>query len=199
MLKRLQVPATIVALLLVVIGMNTVADMRQERAREQAKQAEIMRKTAEAKALAAKGEQEAAAAGAGEQVLFDLPPNAGPLNAPVKLEIFVNNANSCHTVNKGLEEIQKVYGELLRVEWLSMTDAAVTKRSDDLSIGCEAGLVINNEIEVEIMRDGGKALVSFRGLAGDKYKVRDVYAAVNRKLQDKGKTPPAEAVARAKA
>lgn len=198
MLKKLQVPATIFALLLVVVGMNTIADMRQQRADEQAKQIEIIRNTAEAKALAAKGEQEAAAADKPAQVFFELPPNSGPQNAPVKLEIFVNNGNSCHSVNKGLAEIHQVYGDLLRVEWLSMTDPNITKRSDDLSIGCEAGLVINGKIEMEITRDGGKALVSFRGLAGDKYKVPDVYAAINTVLVDKGHAPPAEAVAKAK-
>lgn len=198
MLKKLRVPATIFALLLVVVGMNTIADMRQQRAEEQAKQVEIIRKTAEAKALAARGEQEAAAAGKPAQVFFELPPNSGPQNAPVKLEIFVNNGSSCHSINKDLEEIQAVYGDLLRVEWLSMTDPDIIKRSDDLSIGCEAGLAINGQIEMEITRDGGKALVPFRGLTGDKYKVPDVYAAINKLLVDKGHAPPAEAVAKAK-
>ena len=187
-MRKLQVPLTIAALLLVVLGMNTVADMRQQQAKARAKEVEKVRQQAEMAAAAAKGDASGHSGQGAESVAFKLPASSGPANAPVKVEIFVNNANSCHQASVALKEIQSVYGDLVRVEWLSMTDPKVTDRSDRLNIGCEAGLVING--------NGGKALVSFRGPVGDKYKLSDVYRAVNQALQKKGKRPPTAAVAK---
>lgn len=195
-MRKLQVPLTIVALLLVVLGMNTVADMRQQQAKARAKEVEKVRQQAEMAAAAAKGDASGHSGQGTQNEAFKLPPSSGPAQAPVKVEIFVNNANSCHQASIALKEIQSVYGNLVRVEWLSMTDPKVTERSDRLNIGCEAGLVINGKVENEVIKNGGKALVSFRGPVGDKYKLSDVYRAVNQALQEKGKRPPAAAVAK---
>ena len=40
--------------------------------------------------------------------------------------------------------------------------------------------------------------MAFRGPIGDKYKITDVYAAINTVLVQKGKQPPAAAVQKAK-
>jgi hypothetical protein len=196
-LKKLQVPLTIVVLLLVVIGMNTVADMRQQQAKQQAKEVEKIRQQAESTAAAAKGKTDEAA-GHGSAAAFELPANTGPAAAPVKVVVFVNDTNSCHQGSTSLKEIQDIYGKLLRLEWRSMSDAESAELSDKLKIGCEAGLVINGKIEVELEKNGGQVLTSFRGPVGDKYKVSDVYRAINKVLQEKGKQPPAAAATKAK-
>ncbi|MBU0611399.1 MAG: hypothetical protein KKI08_26200 [Armatimonadetes bacterium] len=195
-MRKLQVVGTIVALLLVVIGMNTVADMRQQKAKAQAKEVQKAREAAEAAASAAKGKT-TETTGHGTTPAFELPANSGPVTAPVKVESFVNDTNSCHQASTSLKEIQDAYGALVRLEWFSMNDPKVAERSDKLEIGCEAGLVINGKIEMELEKNGGKVLMSFRGPAGDHYKMSDVYRAINQALEAKGKHPPADALAKA--
>ena len=196
-MRKLQLVGTIVALLLVVIGMNTVADMRQQKAKAQAKEVQKAREAAEATAAAAKGKTTEHGSHGGGAPAFTLPPNSGPTTAPVKVESFVNDTNSCHQASTSLKEIQDAYGALVRLEWYSMNDPKVAERSDKLEIGCEAGLVINGKIEMELEKNGGKVLMSFRGPAGDKYKMSDVYRAINQALEAKGKPPPADALAKA--
>jgi hypothetical protein len=197
-LRKAQLPLTILGLLLVLGLMNYASDLRQQHAEARAKAVEQARKEAETKAQVAKSGSKPNVHGQGDDKAFDLPANSGPVSAPVKLEVFVNNANSCHASSTTLKDLQQVYGSLLRIEWLSMTDPKVSERSDKLSIGCEAGLIINGRIEVEISRYGGKTLMAFRGPIGDKYKINDVYAAINAMLVEKGKQPPAAAVQKGK-
>jgi type II secretory pathway pseudopilin PulG len=195
-LKKWQVPATIVLLLAVFAGLNAVSDYRQQKAKETAKAAETARQAAEAKAAAAHAETHPVQSG---PEAFSLPQDSGPATAPVKLEVFINNSNSCHQGNVGmLQEVTKTYGDLLRTEWFSMMKAEVSRRSDELNIGCEAGLLINGQIETKLERMGGKVLVSFRGTPGDKFKQQDIYLAINAALQQKGKVIPSAAKDKAK-
>ncbi|MHB8996343.1 MAG: hypothetical protein ACYC63_13950 [Armatimonadota bacterium] len=196
-MKKLQVPLTVLILFAVIYGMNSVADMRQKQAKELAKQAEQAKRTAElaaaAKLPASEGGHDHAAEG---KEAFPLPKSTGATTAPVKVEIFINNTNSCHQGSVApMEKMGKVYGSLMRLEWYGSTDPAVSARADKLKIGCEAGLVINGKIERQVDRNGGKVLLSFRGPAGDKYKMEDVYKVINSELKAKGKKPPAAAVA----
>jgi len=196
-LKKLQVPLIVLMLFAVVYGMNSVADMRQKQAKELAKQAEQAKRTAE---LAAAAKLPASEGGHGHgaegKAAFPLPKSTGAPTAPVKVEIFINNTNSCHQGSVApMEKVGKVYGGLTRVEWYGTTDPGVSARADKLKIGCEAGLVINGKIERQVDRNGGKVLLSFRGPAGDKYKMEDVYKVINSELKAKGKKPPAAAVA----
>lgn len=196
-MKKLQVPLTIVVLLLVVLGMNTVADMRQKQAQARAKEVEKTRQAAENAASVAKAEAEGRTGektGHGAKPAFKLPANSGPATAPVKLEVFVNDANSCHESSTSLKALQDIYGQKLRIEWLSMNEPKNSARSDKLAIGCEAGLVINGKIEVQMDKNGGKVLTAFRGPVGDKYKLSDVYRAINMALTQKGAAPPAAAL-----
>ena len=195
-MKKLQVPLLIVVLLVVVVGMNTVADKRQEQAKTRAKEVEKVRQQAEAAAASAKDKPEATAE-PGAAAAFKLPENSGPADAPVKVEIFVNNTNSCHQPSTSLQGIQDAYGPLVRLEWYSMSDPKVAERSDKLAIGCEAGLAFNGQIEVEMEKNGGRVLTSFRGPVGDKYKAGDVYRAINTILRQKGKQPPPAGLAKA--
>jgi hypothetical protein len=94
-----------------------------------------------------------------------------------------------------MEKVGDVYGSLARLEWYGTSDPAVSARADKLKIGCEAGLVINGKIERQVDRNGGKVLLSFRGPAGDKYRMEDVYKVINSELKAKGKKPPAAAIA----
>jgi len=182
----------IVGLLVVVVGMNTIADMQRQKAQELAKAAEKARMAAEMKA--AETDTEPHGPTKSGQPAFALPAASGPKTAPVKLEVFINNSNSCHQVNVNeMGKLGKVYGNLLRVEWLSMLKPEVAKRSDLYQIGCEAGLLLDGKIEHKIDRLGGKQIVSFRGPVGDKYKMGDLYAALNQELTAKGKPVPAAA------
>lgn len=193
-MKKLQVPLTIVALILLVLGMNTVADKRQEQAKARAKKVEDARRAAELAASTAKAKTDKKPAGHGSTPAFKLPPNSGPAGAPVKLEVFVNDANSCQESCTNLKSLQTDYGDLLRMEWCSMNEPKNAERSDKLAIGCEAGLVINGKIEVEMSKNGGKVLLAFRGPVGDKYKLSDIYRAINMQLAAKGKKPPATTI-----
>lgn len=195
-MKKWQLTVTIVLLLAFVAGLNALADYRQQSSEVKAKAAEKARLDAEAKAAAEHPPDKAHVAG---PAAFLLPPNSGPATAPVKLEVFIDNSNTCHQPNVGIvKDVQKTYGKLLRVEWFSMMKPEVKMRSDQLNIGCEAGFLINGKIEAKVDHMGGKVLVSFRGTAGDKFKPTDIFAAINSALGEKGKPVPAAAVAKAK-
>lgn len=197
MKKKWQLTAMIVGLLVVVVGMNTIADMQRQKAEKLAKAAEKARMDAEMKAAEANPSPHGPTKSS--KPAFELPAASGPQTAPIKLEVFINNSNSCHqaTVTE-IAGLGKVYGNLLRVEWLSMLKPEVTKRSDSYQIGCEAGLLLNDKIEHKITRLGGKQIVNFRGPVGDKYKIGELYAAINQELQAKGKPIPATAKERAR-
>ncbi|MEN6304603.1 MAG: hypothetical protein ABFD96_17870 [Armatimonadia bacterium] len=198
MKKKWQLAATIIGLLVIVVGMNTIADMQRQKAAKLAKEAEKARTQAEMAASEAHAKPEAGDKKSTESV-FALPAASGPKTAPVKLEVFVNNSNTCHQVNvTEIGDLGKAYGNLLRMEWQSMIDPKVAKRSDMKQIGCDAGLLLNGKIEHKIDRLGGKHIVSFRGPVGDKYKIADLYAAINQELKAKGKPVPAAAKERAK-
>jgi hypothetical protein len=198
-LKKLRVPLIVLMLFAVVYGMNSVADMRQKQAKELAKQAEQAKRSAEL-AASAKLPPSEGARDHGGKAAFALPKSIGVPTAPVKVEIFINNMNSCHQGSVApMEKVGKIYGGLTRVEWYGTTDPAVSARADKLKIGCEAGLVINGKIERQVDRNGGKVLLSFRGPAGDKYKMEDVYKVINSELKAKGKKPPVAAIAAEKA
>lgn len=196
--KKWQLTATIVALLVVVVGMNSIADLQRQKAESLAKEAEKARMAAEASAAAAHAKDAPPSDTHGEQA-FALPDASGPQTAPVKLEVFVNNTNSCHQVNvTELNALPKAYGKLLRVEWLSMSDPKIAARSDMQQIACDAGLLINGKPEYIIERLGGKMTISFRGPTGDKYKMGDLYLVINNLLRQQSKAVPAAAQQKAK-
>lgn len=191
--KKLQAPLAVLLLLVVAYGMNSVADVRQKKAEADAKAA---KQAAEAAAAAKSG---AAAATHSGPAAFKLPSHSGPVGAPVRLEIFINNSNTCHQGNvTQFGELTKTYGKAIRAEWYSTSDPKVSARADKLKIGCEAGLAINDKVETMVERNGGKVLISFRGPSGDKYKMEDVYRAINEELKRKGKPVPALAKTREK-
>ena len=195
-MKKLQVPLIVLLLFAVVFGMNTIADNRQQKAKALAKEAEKSKQAAEAQAAAKNATPSEGHKG---PAAFALPPHSGPQTAVVKLEVFINNSNSCHEASvTPMKDLQKVYGNLVRTEWFSTNDPKVSARADALKIGCEAGLAVDGKTEAQVERDGGKVLVNFRGPAGDKYQIEDLYRVVNNELKAKGKTPPAAAVARTK-
>lgn len=184
------------SLLGVQFAMNYVTEARAQKAREEAKAVEKAKQAAE---IAAASKNAPKSEGHGGPAAFALPKNSGPTDAPVKLEVFINNSNTCHQGSlTTFDDMSKVYGKLLRVEWLATNNPQAAARADKLKIGCEAGLVIDGKIECQVEKNGGKALVSFRGPAGEKYQMSDVYLVINTELKTKGKQPPAEAVAKAK-
>ncbi|MEI6503765.1 MAG: hypothetical protein WCP21_22370 [Armatimonadota bacterium] len=192
--RTLRVILIVIALLAVVFVMNTVADKRQNEARELAKEAQKAKDAATAAAAAKNSSSKDGHKGA---AAFVLPPATGPATAPVKLEVFINNSNTCHEGSVDpMKDLQKVYGKLIRTEWLSTNDPKSSIRADKLKIGCEAGLAVNGKTEAQVERGGGKVKVDFRGPAGDKYKLEDLYLVINNELIAKGKKPPAAAVAR---
>lgn len=192
-MKKLQVPLIVLVLFGVVYMTNYFTEQQRKDAAALSKQAEKTKQAAELEAASKNAPKSTGKHGA---AAFALPANAGPLTAPVKLEIFVNDTNSCHSSSIApITELQKAYGNVLRVEWYSVSDPKVSARADKLKVGCEAGLLVNGKIERQVVRNGGKVLISFRGPAGEKYKMEDVYMALNQDLKAKGKKPPAAAVA----
>ena len=195
-MKKLQVAVLVIALLAVIGGMNYYDGLRRDEAAKLAKEAKAAEEKAErekAAKLAPKGE---AAQG---PALFPLPKSSGPQDAPVKLDIYVNNSKDCHEGSVSmLNPLQHTYGKLLRVEWHNVHDPKLAKQIESLKIACEAGLVINGKVEQVVESNGGKTLVSFRGPVGEKYKIDEVYGAINGCLIAKGKKPPALALEKAK-
>lgn len=195
-MKKLQVPLIVLVLCAVVFGMNTVADMQRKKAAALAKEAKQAKEAAE---LAAASKDAAAPDKGHQKPAFALPTATGPTTAPVKVEVFINNSNTCHQPSvEPMRDLQTVYGKLLRTEWYSTIDPKQSARADKLQIGCEAGVVIDGKVEKQVNRNGGKMLLSFRGPTGDKYKLEDLYTVINMELTAKGKKPPATALARAK-
>lgn len=190
-MKQWQAAGLVVALLVIVYGMNALNDYRDKRAKAEAqavKEAKMKAEFAAAEKIAPNIPPHSGPA------TFKLPPNTGPQDAPIKLEVFVNSANACHSVGVTLlATLEKIYGKLVRVEWKNMKDPNVARKADELAIGCEAALLINGAIERNVQRTyGGKALVDFRGPIGNKYRVEDVYASINEILTQKGiAVPPA--------
>jgi hypothetical protein len=187
---------TIVGLLVVVVGMNTVADMRAKQAQAELKEAKEAREKAEAAAKSAK-EKTAQAEGKSKPDIFKLPANSGPAEAPVKVEVFLNTSKECQNVDISLRQIPEIYGDLVRLEWSSMSDPKVQTRADKMKLGCEAGMTVNGKIESEVERNGGRVTLSLRGPIGEKYKPSDLYTLINRELKAKGKEPPAAALTKA--
>lgn len=194
-MKKLQVPLIVLVLFGVVYGMNYYTEIQRKQAAALTKEAEQAKSKAELDAASKNAPKDGHTAPAA----FALPASSGPATAPAKVEVFVNSSNSCHASSVApMQALQKTYGNLLRLEWYSVSDPKVSARADKLKIGCEAGLLVDGKIEQQVARNGGKVLISFRGPAGEKYKMEDIYAAVNSDLTTKGKKPPATAVARAK-
>lgn len=195
-LRNLQLASIVVVLLVVVYGMNVLTEKRQKAAQAEAKQVERERQAAEAQAEAKNSPPRK---GHGGPAAFALPKNSGPATAPVKLEVFLDNSNSCHQSSlDGISGLREAYGTLLRIEWCSTSDPKMSVRADKLALGCEAGLAINGKVEYQVSRNGGKMLVKFRGPTGEKYRLEDVYAAINQLLAATGRKPPARALAGAR-
>lgn len=193
-MKKWQMGVTVVALLVVVYGMNAVSHARMEKAKAMAKAAKLAAQQAEI--AAARNQPKTTGP---EKKAFNLPKPTGPTTAPVHLEVFLDATNECHEDNvTALDGIPKLYGKLVRVEWLDTNNPKVADRAAKLRIGCDAGLAINGKTSVEVNRMGGKALVDFKGKTNDGYHVRDVYAAINSILKNKGIAVPAAARAAVK-
>ena len=194
-MKKWQLSGVIVGLLVVLYGLNVVTQLQQEKAQKLAKAAAAAKQAAEQKAASKVPDKHAGKAG---PALFKLPRPLGPAGAPIKIEVFVDNTNSCHQASLQLQDLGKIYGSKLRVEFYNMGDPKVSERTDKLALGCDAGLAFNGKVELMVRTAVGKKLIAFRGPAGDKYRPADVYAAVNTLLAGMGKPVPAAGVTAAK-
>ena len=187
-MKRWQLGLVVLGLLVLVYGMNVVSQMQRNRTEAEAKAMKESRLAAEQSAREAHGH-----APRGPHVV-EVPPDTGPQDAPVYLEVFIDPA-ACHQANvDSLREITDTYGDLVRVDWHDMSDAEVARRSDELRIGCQAAILINGEIDARIEREGGAEIVSFKGPVNSKdFQARDLYAAINAVLEEKGIEAPEQA------
>lgn len=190
-MKKWQLGVTVVVLLALVGFMNSIAQMRQEKAKAAAKAVADAKQAAEMKAAEAKNAAEAA-----KKPKVALPKPWGLTTAPIKIEVMINSKSSCHASNtSGTEVFREAYGKLVRIEWSDYSNPQTAKRADQLRIGCEASLVINGKVEYPIEKNGGRVVVNFRGPA-DKahYSSQDVFLAINAMLKEKGITPPPAAL-----
>lgn len=194
-MKKWQLSLVLVGLLGMVYAMNVVQQKRlEERAalEKAAKEARLQAESAHAgklsPAMAHSGTHGSAKAS------FEVPPPAGPENAPVKIDVFLDGSNACHATSTELTELSKVYGKLVRVVFLNMMKPEVSQKADKLQLGCAAGLALNGKVEMTLATPNGKRIISFRGPSNhDKYRTPDVYLAVNSLLESKGIKVPAAA------
>ncbi len=192
--KKWQVGVIVGALLVVVFGLNTVSDLQRQQAEAEREKIEKMRLQAEARARGEIAPHEISGQYAGSDIedVFVMPDPSGPPDAPVKLEVFVDAKNGCHLINRTfMESLKDDYGQLLRMEWFDMNDPEAAERSDRALIGCAAGLLINDKIEMQVDTATGRKLVAYRGPVNSvDFTEDEVYAGINAELKEKGHTPP---------
>jgi len=199
-LRKWQLAAVVVGLLGVVYAVNVVSQHQQEQRKELEKAAKEARSAAEAKqGGTVKGTPGVThTSRPGTPPAFPLPKSSGPADAPVKVEVFLDLTNSCHETDLVLKALGKVYGKLVRLNWLNMSDRAVAAQADKLALGCSAGVTINGKVDMVLDTPKGKRGVAFRGpLDSRKFLTSDVYLAINTVLTRKGLKVPALAMERA--
>ncbi len=119
--------------------------------------------------------------------MFELPANSGPEDAPVHLTVFINSANDCLEPNaKLLPKVQEVYGELVSIEYLDMVEEDVKRKSDELQLGCDAGIYFNGELQRKAQPGNIVGIREFMGAVDtDRFFTCDVYGAINYMLKEK--------------
>ena len=132
--------------------------------------------------------------------LFELPADSGPEDAPVHLIAFINSANDCLKPNAELlPKVQEVYGDLVSIEYLDMVDEDVKRKSDELQLGCDAGIYFNGELRRKAQPGNIVGIREFMGAVdADRFYTCDAYGAMNYILKEKGIGVPEAAVKLAK-
>jgi hypothetical protein len=131
---------------------------------------------------------------------FEVPPDTGPDDAPVRLEVYVNSSNDClASVVYVIKPLSDVYGDLVQIDYRDTLDPEVRAESDDRQIGCEAAIFFNGENVVKAQPGNLTGAKRFQGPPDETdYSTGDVYGAINYILREAGIEPPAEAISRAR-
>lgn len=126
---------------------------------------------------------------------FKIPENSGPTDAPVKVVCYIDSSNECLKFNiDALEKLQAVYGDLVSIEYRDTLFEEMLKASDELQIGCDAGIYINDEIERQTIPDNKDSIADFRGaIDADHFWTCDMYGAINIILDGENIEVPTEA------
>jgi hypothetical protein len=133
--------------------------------------------------------QQAAGKTASAKETAEMPQPIGPEDAPVRIQVFVQSSNHCHTattdfVSKLPEE--EAYKGKVRVEFLDTSNPEAKKKASDAKIGCDAGLLVNGKTAMRIPGHGEAGLVIFTGPVNEKnYKEADLRAAIDQILKVK--------------
>lgn len=92
---------------------------------------------------------------------MQVPKPVGPEKAPVKVTVFINSANPCHTESiEALKRLPEEYPDQVRVVFKDTRDPANAKAAAEAKIGCEMGLLVNGRMAFRLP---GKGLVMFQG------------------------------------
>lgn len=133
---------------------------------------------------------------------FKVPDNSGSTDAPVKLVCYIDSSNESLKANvTALEKLQKVYGNLVSIEYRDTLFEEMKKAAADLQLGSDAAIFINDKRECQTMPDvdtsagnDNKSVRDFRGaIDSDRFWTCDMYGAINIILDEKNTTVPDEA------
>ncbi len=130
---------------------------------------------------------------------FEIPPNHGPADAPVRIVVYVDSSNGClEGVVETVSSASEVYGDLVHVDYRDTLKPELRTEAEEKQIGCEAGLLFNDEITRRAQPGEIAGLKTFIGPPDEgHYSSSDIYGAINYILKDAGIDPPAAALAAA--
>lgn len=135
------------------------------------------------------------------QKAFEVPPDSGPVDAPVRVAVYFNSTNGClEGVVDAAAEAAAIYGDLVHVDYRDTIEPDVQTEADTKQIGCESAIFFNDEMVRRAQPGEFAGLKKFQGPPEEgNYTVSDIYGAINYLLEDAGIEPPAEARVKARA
>ncbi len=132
---------------------------------------------------------------------FEIPPNSGPSDAPVRIAVYFNSTNGClKSVVDSVAEAATIYGDLVHVAYRDTLEPDVQTDADAKQIGCESAIFFNGEMVRRAQPGEFAGLKKFQGPPNEgNYATSDIYGAINYLLEDADVEAPAEARVRARA
>ncbi len=119
-----------------------------------------------------------------------LPPKVGPDDAPVKIDIYGTQQNTCHSAAFAAvrDMIQERYPNLVQLRFHDTSNPAAAQEAMSHKITCETGLLVDGRLVWKL--PSGK-LVTFTGAVGEHgWTMHDLMAALDLALKKKGIEPP---------
>ena len=178
-LTRGSVLGLVVLVAVLVVGQRFLLSSKKEltKALKPWEEAEQKRQVAQAQADAQK-----------KPPLILMPEPIGPANAPVRIVVFLNPGNSCHSrTSSSVTALAGNYQNKVRLEFRSTAEMGGKQAADHAGISCEAGMTINGKSSVTYKVGGQEKTISLVGPVGEHgYSAQDLTQAVDYLIQHPG-------------